>query len=276
MIPDDDLVAFLQWALPRLGRRWSGYRKVRGQVKSRIADRLDELGLESLDAYRDFLEDHPGEWDVLDDACRITISRFYRGRATFDALREEVLPSLAERARRAGRERLRAWSVGCASGEEVYSLRLCWDLDVGPKFPGLELEIVGTDAGAHMLERARRSCYPAASLKELPDDWAARAFEQTGPEQDPYCLADAFRHDVEFRCEDVRTRQPDGPFDLVLCRYVIFIYFDEQAQRDILPAIVSTMRPGAAFVIGPKEDIYDGAPFEPWFESRKIFRLGEG
>lgn len=272
-IDDDDFIAFLQWALPRLGRKWSGYRKVRGQVKGRLKERLAELGLDDLQAYRSHLEENREEWEVLDDFCRITISRFYRGRATFDALREEVLPALARVARMAGRSVVRAWCIGSASGEEVYTLRLCWDLDVGADFPDLQFQIIGTDAGAHMVERARRGCYPEGSLKELPPGWAERAFEQIGDEEEPFCLSQAYRQDVEFRLQDVRHVQPDGPFDLVFCRYVVFIYFDETTQREVLADIVDTMGEGAALVIGPKERLYEGAPFEPWFESRKIFRL---
>ena len=216
IIRDEDLVAFLKWALPKLGRRWSGYRKVRGQVKGRLKERLAELGMEDLDEYRSLLEEHPEEWAVLDDYFRITISRFYRGRATFDALRKEVLPALAKNASQTGRNVLKAWCIGSASGEEAYTLRLCWNLDVGRDFPSLELEILGTDAGAHMIERARRACYPEGSLKELPEDWVERAFEKTEDVYDPLCLCDAFRRGVEFRLQDVRHEQPDGPFDLVL------------------------------------------------------------
>lgn len=38
----DDCVAFLQWALPQLGLRWAGYRRVRGTVCRRLRRRLRE------------------------------------------------------------------------------------------------------------------------------------------------------------------------------------------------------------------------------------------
>lgn len=56
---DDDLVDFLRWALPRLGLRWEGFRKPRGQVKKRLARRLEDLGLPDLGAYRRRLEEDP-------------------------------------------------------------------------------------------------------------------------------------------------------------------------------------------------------------------------
>ena len=93
-----ECVDFLQWALPRLGMRWPGFRKVRRQVCKRIDRRLRELGLPDLAAYRIRLGQDSTEWKFLDGACRITISRFYRDRGVFDALGANVLPALARAA----------------------------------------------------------------------------------------------------------------------------------------------------------------------------------
>lgn len=83
---DAQWVSFLQWALPRLGLRWPGFRKVRRQVIKRIARRIEALQLGDLDSYRRYLETHEQEWLRLDDFCRITISRVYRDRRVFDSL----------------------------------------------------------------------------------------------------------------------------------------------------------------------------------------------
>lgn len=105
---DEACVRFLQWCLPPLRKRWPGFRKVRGQVCKRIDRRLRQLGLAGPDPYRAYLETHPEEWAVLDGLCRVTISRFYRDRDVFDVLGEEVLPTLAEAARRHGEPALLA------------------------------------------------------------------------------------------------------------------------------------------------------------------------
>jgi chemotaxis protein methyltransferase CheR len=83
---DAECVALLRWALPRLGLRWPGFRKVRRQVCKRITRRIRELGLADVTTYRERLESVPEEWPELDALCRITISRFYRDRAVFDHL----------------------------------------------------------------------------------------------------------------------------------------------------------------------------------------------
>jgi chemotaxis protein methyltransferase CheR len=94
-VTDQECVEFLQWALPRMQMRWSGFRKVRRQVCRRIQRRMQVLE-KDVQGYREFLEAEPEEWDVLDALCRITISRFYRDRAVFAYLQTTVLPALAE------------------------------------------------------------------------------------------------------------------------------------------------------------------------------------
>jgi chemotaxis protein methyltransferase CheR len=179
---DPECVVFLQWALPRLGLRWEGFRKVRRQVCRRVSRRMAELGLREADAYRGYLEGNEPEWDVVARLCRVTISRFWRDRAVFEALRDEVLPELGPA--------VSAWSVGCASGEEPYSLVLA------AAEARVEIHVVATDEDPVLLGRARRASYPESSLRDLPADLHARAFED-GRLRPEYCQAVEFlRHDV--------------------------------------------------------------------------------
>ena len=129
---EDECAAFLQWALPRLRLRWAGLRKVRSQVCKRLRRRMDELRLETLEQYRRRLKATPDEWAVIDDLCYITISRLYRDKRVFDFLGGVILPELARTAVLHSRP-VRCWCAGCASGEEVYSLKILYDLEVQSK-----------------------------------------------------------------------------------------------------------------------------------------------
>lgn len=268
-----DAVAFLQWALPRLGLRWTGFRKVRRQVVRRIVRRLGELGLADLDTYRAYLETHPEEWRRLDLLCRVTISRFYRDRGVFWSLREHVLPALAEAARRRGGMTPRAWCAGSASGEEPYSLRLAWDLDVGPGFPGLAFEIVASETDPHLLERAEGAVYPSSSLREIPAHWRDAFTPRTAPDGETlYALDPRLRTGITWRREDVRDSQPDGPFDLVLCRNLAFTYFGEAARRAFLERLLERLIPGGALVVGTHETPPELDGLEPWAGCPRIWR----
>ena len=249
---DTACVDFLQWALPKLHLRWPGFRKVRGQVCKRVGRRLRALGLDDVAAYCAYLDAHPAEWEVLDAMCRITISRFYRDRGVFDRLRATLLPEQAQGATEHGETALRCWSAGCASGEEAYTLKILWLQDLQPRFPHLDLPITATDAGGPMLERARRGCYPKGSLKELPEAWIDAAFSSS---DDEYCIRTAYRKGIDWREQDIRRTTPEGPFDLILCRYLVFTYFDAPLQRACLARITDGLRPHGLLLLGKHETL---------------------
>lgn len=268
---DLDCVAFLQWALPRLGLDWRGFRKVRRQVCRRVAARLRELGLADAAAYRARLESDGAEWRALARLCTIPISRFYRDREVFDGLGAAVVPALADAARRRGAEQLDCWSAGCASGEEPYTLALQWRLSLGARFPELGLRVLGTDIDATLLERARSACYRSSSLEALPAGWREAAFERRGG---LFCLREAFRAGVELEQQDLLGELPQRQFDLVLCRNVAFTYFSEERARLALERLASRLRFGGALVLGVHERLpAASAAFEPWPGCRAAFRL---
>lgn len=204
-----DCVAFLQRALPRLSLRWHGFRKVRSQVCKRIRRRMERLALDDFAAYREYLQRHPQEWAVLDGFCRITISRFYRDRNVFRLLGERVLPQLAQQAAQ-GKRDVTCWSAGCASGEEVYTLRIRWDLALAGTHPDVALSLLGTDVDEAVLARASAGCYPKGSVKEMPSGWIDRCFERR---DDLLCVKPAYRRGISFLCQDIRREMPEGPFD---------------------------------------------------------------
>lgn len=249
---DPELTALLQWALPRMGLRWAGYRRVRGQVEKRVRRRIAALALDGVAGYRARLAEDPDEWEVLRGLCGITISRFYRDREVWDALCDRVLPALAEAACSVGRDCLRCWSLGCASGEEPYTLAIAWQLALAPRYPGLRLDVIATDVDAHMIARGERAEYEDGSLRELPAEWREIAFDQDG---ELYRLRETFRDAVQLRQQDVRASLPEGEFALILCRNNAFSYFDDAEQERVLERVHACLNDGGFLVLGKDEHL---------------------
>jgi len=267
---DEEFVRFMQWALPQLDLRWQGFRKVRRQVRKRLAARLAELQLPDLKAYRVFLAAHDKEWRVLDSFCRITISRFYRDRVVLDYLAADVLPALALQCRQRQDAAIRVWSAGCASGEEPYTLALLWHFLLAQKFSDLGLVIEASDIDPVMIERSRAACYQASSLRNLPGVWREEAF---GPRGNMYCLKDFYKEQVHFSRLDIRDEIPAGPYDLIFCRNLAFTYFSTDLQRRMLRKLYAAMVPGGILVTGPHEKLpMDGSAFAPWVVHLPIFK----
>ena len=252
---DRDCVAFLQWALPHLELHWPGFRKVRGQVCKRLKRRMRELDIIGFSPYRDYLADNPHEWAVVDSYCRITISRFCRDKGLFRHLGDTVLPSLAQRAAEKSRG-VRCWCVGCASGEEAYSLRIVWERSVRPRAPAVALSIIGTDIDETVLQRARTGCYQRSTLRELPPDWVEQCFEVNDGH---YCVKREYRSDLSFHCQDIRKTTPSGWFDIILCRNLAFTYFLPALQERVLDKITGHLRTDGNLVIGAHEQLPLGA-----------------
>ena len=248
---DRECITFLQWALPIMRMRWPGFRKVRGQVCKRISRRIVMLGLPSLAAYQSYLESNPDEWKTLASLCRVTISRFYRDKGMFDHVGNVVLPRLAGRTK----ADVRCWSAGCASAEEAYTMRILWELRAAPSMIGKTLYVLGTDSDPVMLERARKAVYPASALKNLPPDLTAQAFDRSG---DIFVLRARFKENVYFEERDIHESMPRGPFDIILCRNLVFTYFEEALQHEILRELVARLRQGGVLVSGVHESLPTG------------------
>jgi chemotaxis protein methyltransferase CheR len=250
-LTDAECIAFLQWALPHLHLRWQGFRKVRGQVCKRLSRRLKALELSSVDEYRTFLGEYSKEWEQLDSLCRISISRFYRDRSVFEYLAAHAMPELAARLGTLPERRFRVWCIGCAAGEEVYTLRLLWE-SLQENFPEIDFNVLGTDVDANQIERARIACYPESALRELPDHLRQRAFEKNNGE---LCLLPQFKNRVEFRIQDIRREAPNEIFPLILCRNVAFTYFAEEEQLAVSKTIHASLSASGLLVLGKHEQV---------------------
>ena len=249
-----ECISFLQWALPQLEMQWSGFRKVHKQVCKRIKRRIKSLGLGNVEDYKNYLISHEAEWNLLDEMCRITISRFYRDWDVFDFLTDELLPTLARQASTENRP-LRCWTAGCASGEEPYTLALIAYFNLEKQFPDLDFNIVATDIDAHLLHRAKIGCFSLGSLKGLSEEWLNEAFVKKDQQ---YCILNAIAKNVDWMQQDIRKSQPSGRFDLILCRYLVATYFDSSLQIAVFNRLSNLLRSGGYLILGRKEILPEG------------------
>lgn len=110
--------------------------------------------------------------------------------------------------------------------------------------------VTATDTDLRVLERARQAVYPRGALKDLPTAWIGCAFDPEGGE---LSLRSRFREGVAFLLQDIRDSMPEGSFDLILCRNLVFTYFDEELQREVLTELLGCLREPGFLVIGGHE-----------------------
>lgn len=252
MISSDD-ITFLQWALPKMGYRWEGYRKPRNQVLKRIRERLHKLELTGGYAdYKQYLEANPNEWKHLDRLCDVTISKFFRDRKVWNFLRDQLLPRMMHQN---GNPPLTCWSVGCCNGEEPYSLAMISEqlAENGDWANGANVEILATDRNPEVLQRAQKGTYPAGSLKELTQDEIDTFFHKIDGED--YEVKKRLKLHVTFEQRDIQHSIPSQVFDLILCRNLVFTYFTRERQLQFMEELKSHLIKNGLLILGSNEKL---------------------
>ena len=229
-------------------------------LKRRIAVRMRARGVHSFADYRRVLERDAHEYDLLLDALTINVTKFFRNPETWAAL----LPHLAERWQ-ARQGALAAWSAGCASGEEPYTVAIALAetarLTRTPEWLP-RARVIATDIDRVSLERARAARYPASAFTEMPPDLARRWLEPPGADGSRAPVA-AVRERVVVRRHDLTRERPPRPaeasprgggFDHVVCRNVV-IYFDRATQERLFREFAGALAPGGILLLGKVETL---------------------
>jgi chemotaxis protein methyltransferase CheR len=246
-------------AIQRLERRvgaHAGLRPPAWVIASRARDRMRALGLAELSAYATLVEEDAGELRALTECLRVGETRFFRHRAHVAAVRRVVIPDLA--ARLADARRVRAWSAGCASGEETWTLAMLLDEGL-PAERGWKVEVVGTDISDEALTAARRGVYAKSSVAEVPRELRARWFAPVDEARVRVVASPPVRvrFDRHNLIDPIHLRR----VDVIFCRNVL-IYFDPEARARTIAALIDALAPGGYLFVGYSESLREFASLE--------------
>ncbi len=224
-------------------------------IRRRIAVRMRACGVHTYADYQALLDASPVEYERLRDALTINVTRFYRNAETWNRIRNDLLPGLCGRPN----GELRAWSAGCSSGEEPYTLAalIADRLERDGRPDQLQrVAIDATDVDRVSLERARAARYRAEGVVEMPAELVRAYLEPDGLE---YRVTERVRRRVFVRRLDLsREPPPRTDYDLILCRNVV-IYFDRPMQERLFQTFVNALVPGGFLVLGKVETLFGPA-----------------
>ena len=217
----------------------------------RIDRRVAVHNLGSMAAYADFLTHNPQELDILFAEMLIGVTSFFRDPALWVELQSKVLPELI--ARRGPHAQLRAWVVGCSTGEEAYSLAMAFQesRDALPDAGSCSLQIFATDLNAEAITLARKGVYTAKAVEHLSPERLARFFT---PHEQGFCIDKGLRDMVLFAQHDVILDPPFTRLDILTCRNVL-IYFNSALQQRLIPLFHYSLRAGGVLVLGSSETV---------------------
>lgn len=220
-------------------------------VRRRIAIRIRANHCETVQDYCDLLLSQATEIDQLLKVLTIHVSQFFRNFDTFEKLRLEIIPQLFAFARESGRPNLTFWSLGCASGEEPYTLALILKEHFAAEMAQTPVIIEATDVDQSILDAARAGLYSPERLQELPELYLQKYFTR---ENEQFRLQPAITGMVTFRHGEMLNRLLYHECDLLLCRNVL-IYFSREQQEKVLANIAGILGSHAYLVLGKSETI---------------------
>lgn len=231
----------------RTGQDFSLYKK--NTVYRRIERRMSIHQIDTIATYVRFLQQNSQELELLFKELLIGVTNFFRDPAAWEQLRKEIIPELL--AGRPGGGVLRAWSVGCSSGEEAYSLAMVFKEvleEVQPAAP-CTLQIFATDLDADAIDKARQGFYPDNIAVDVSAARLRRFFvrEETG-----YRVGKAIREMVTFASQNLIMDPPFTKLDLLICRNLM-IYLTPELQKKILPLFHYSLNPGGVLFLGSAE-----------------------
>lgn len=243
---DMELRGFMEHVRERIGIDFSSYKTP--TMERRLQRRLIATGMNSLEEYVRYLESRPEEYQRLISTFLVKVTEFFRDSDVFNYLRDQVLPGLIQAAKAQG-NMLRAWSAGCATGEEAYSLAILIVEMLGSDLDRYTVRIFATDLDVDAIAFARRGVYPASALTGLAPELVDRHFTEANGE---YTVKKQVRSLIIFGPHDLGQRPPFPSIDLVLCRNVL-IYFTPELQRRALQIFGFALRTGGTLVLGKAE-----------------------
>jgi len=227
---------------------------------ARLSRRLRELGLHSFRTYYDLVTSEGGEAERarMFDCISTNESSFFREPHHFEFIEREVIPRWIGLAAEGKRDRcVRAWSAGCANGEEPYTLAMVLLSRLLPS-AGWHIRILATDLSNRALARARQGLWPLAKASDIPERYL-KAFMLRGvrSQEGKMKAGPEIRSVVEFAPLNLnRDSYPlREKFDLIFCRNVL-IYFHTTQRARKTSQIVGDLAPDGYLFLGHAETLH--------------------
>ncbi|MTI21288.1 response regulator [Fulvivirga sp. RKSG066] len=216
-------------------------------IDRRIEKRINDLKIRGIDDYLIYIRDKPEELENLYQTMLIGVTAFYRNPEAFDALREKM----EDRVITSSDQSLRFWSVGCATGEEPYTIAILLAEILGEQIKNYNIQIFATDIDEFALSSARKGIYSQEALESIPANWIDKYFIKRG---DSYEVNKVIRQMVLFSKHDITHDPPFVKIDFIICRNLL-IYFKLELQREIIPIFHYALNSSGYLFLGKSENV---------------------
>jgi chemotaxis protein methyltransferase CheR len=250
-----------------MSRRW--------RIETALSALLRERGIATLDELITILVmgREPSLSQQVVEALLNNETYFFRDRAPFDLLARYALPEL--HVRRQKNRRIRIWSAGCSTGQEVYSLSMLF-AEEPEKWIGWTVDILGTDVSNACIDRARAGSYTQFEVQRgLGINQMIKWFEEC---PDGWRAVEPLRKPVRYQVHNLLEPAPHpGGFDIVLCRNVL-LYLSPDKKALAFERLAGAMAEDGWLMLGAGETVIgQSTKLGADIKARGLYRLvGDG
>jgi two-component system CheB/CheR fusion protein len=249
------------------GHDFSLYKNI--ALYRRIERRMVIHQIDKITTYVRFLQENPQEVGLLFKELLIGVTSFFRDPAAWERLKTEVIPAMLKS--RLPSQGLRAWVIGCATGEEAYSLAIVFKeaLEQLKPVQNFSLQIFATDLDGDAIEKARAAVFPPNIAADVSPERLNRFFV---PVEHGYQITKSIRKMVIFAPQNLIMDPPFTKMDLVSCRNLL-IYLSAELQKGLVPLFYYSLNPGGVLLLGKSETIGEFSDyFEVLNEKTRLYR----
>lgn len=216
----------------------------------RVERRLIVHQIDKIQDYVLFLQENPGELDILFKELLIGVTNFFRDTAVWEKLENKIFPDLFNKLPNG--YNLRAWVTACSTGEEAYSLAIIFK-EAHKKLKSdkkITLQIFATDIDGDAIERARTGMYSHNIVSDISPDRLGKYFvkKETG-----FAVTTTIREMVVFAPHNVIKEPPFTKLELVLCRNLL-IYMEPILQQKLMDLFHYSLNEGGIMLLGNAEN----------------------
>ena len=242
---------------------FQAYRKP--TVWRRIQRRMGLNQMTDIADYARFLRESPDEAARLSKDMLIGVTSFFRDVKAYEELRAKVIAPLVEKKTSAAP--LRAWTAGCSTGEEVYSIAILLREEMLRHKKNFPLQLFASDIDAEGLKCAREAVYPESIVSDVSEERLDRFFIR---KDSSYQINKEIRESVTFAAHNLLVDAPFTKMDLISCRNLL-IYIERETQKKLQEVFAFALNLGGYLFLGKADNIEDKESFEAVSRSSRIY-----
>jgi two-component system CheB/CheR fusion protein len=218
-------------------------------IHRRLQRRMVLHKLDGLGDYVKYVHENPSELQALYQDILIHVTRFFREPASFEALKERILPVAMDN--RGGEQPMRLWVCGCSTGEEAYSLAITVLEFLDEAGQSTPMQVFATDVSESAIEHARNGIYPDSIAADVSPARLHRFFSKVDA---GYRITKRVRDVCVFARQDVTCDPPFSRLDMILCRNVL-IYMGADLQKKVMTVFHYALKPTGFLMLGHSETV---------------------